>query len=301
MRFTVQPVTRKLWHPVALLTRSIARELGVPPTRPLKAELAILASPWLGDHGEALALLDQNELVGLGWTRDEKYRGRDCVNTGLILARPARVADRYHLLTDPLLESAHRVGRMQGWQDNMSCCRSVDTIHPPIYRALGFRDLPASWIAFSHALFRIPDLPLPPGLTVRPACMPEELPRVMEFAQRCFDDPENQGLSGSEETWNLLANELASDPEQLLVAEAKDGLAGYITLTLNDAPVGAAIIGACAVIPGWRRRGIASYLTCRMLRHCLRRKRRRVLVYELSTSPAGGHLWRLGPTRSIRR
>lgn len=294
MKTEIRPLTEKFWRAAARLTRSLAREQGIALSRSFKADLAIYASPWLGRAGKAHVLLAGTELVGLGWARDECLWGREVVHTGLFLAPSARTPERYRPFTDRLLASAARVGRTFGMRDNVAIYRAIDTIHPPIIRTIGFRDLPMTMIGYRHDLLRIPERPLPPGIRVRPARLPGELPEIIEFARRCFDDPETQGNAGHPDRWQLLLAELTADPELLLLAEHADGLVGYAAATVNYAPRGAAVIGECGVLPSLRRRGTASHLGCRLLQHCRQRRLHQVLISEPGTSPAGALLWRLG-------
>ncbi|MFO7676195.1 MAG: GNAT family N-acetyltransferase [bacterium] len=294
-RLEVRTLAPEHWRPVARLTTSISRELRAEAPRPLKTQLAILSSPWLKEEDEALVLTETGRVIGYGWARDLPWRGRtEYVHTGLFLAPEARSPDRYRLLTDRLLESARRIARERGRLEAWMHYRSIDTVHPPIVRAIGFRDTPVVMLGFSHDLTRIPDLPPPPGLDFRPARFPEELPLIRELARRSFTNPETEGEAVEQDFWDLWAADFTADPELLIVADAGGGPVGYLAVALAETPSFAAEIAETAVAPEWRRRGIASHLASRALRHCRKRRLRRVVLSELSASPAAAMLWRLG-------
>lgn len=292
-RLRVRPLAPEYWRPAALLTQTISRELGAETTRPLKTQLAIFASPWLED-GEGYVLTEDDTLTGFGWARDLPWRGRNMIHTGLYLAPQARTPDRYAALTDRLIESARRLARARRRTEAYTFYRSIDTVHPPIIRAIGYRDLPTAMLGFNHDLVRIPDVPPPAGVEIRPARLPDELPLLQALAGRCFDDPATQVGPQHKDYWDMYVPEYLADPELLLIAEADGRPAGYLALTTADAPPGTAKIAEAAVAPEWRRRGITSHLLARALRHCRRRRLRRATLSELSTSPAAALIWRAG-------
>ncbi|HDR00274.1 MAG TPA: GNAT family N-acetyltransferase [candidate division WOR-3 bacterium] len=291
-KLEVRPLTQEFWRPAALLGRAIARELRSRAARPLKAQLRIFESDWLED-GEAFVLTDENRLAGYGWARDILWHGRARIHTGLYLAPAARTPDRYAPLTDALLDSAHRLGRRLGRDDAVTYYSSIDTIHPPVVRAIGFRDLPTTMIGFGHDLGRVPASPTPAGVEIRPGRYAEDAPLLIELGRRCFDDPETQGYPMDEGFWGFYSEELIAHPGQLLVALGGGRPVGYLVLSRSQG-AGNALIAECAVDPAWRHRGIGSCLICRALDHCRRHRIRRVLLSEFSASPMSSALWRFG-------
>jgi GNAT superfamily N-acetyltransferase len=287
----LQPLGREHARRVALLNHSISRELGIEPLRSIEDAIRLFDTPWLED-GAGLAMETNGTLAGFGWARDLTWAGDNYTHVGLFLARDHRAPEAHRELTEPLLDLARDIGRRYGRTRALALYVSVDTIHPPILRQLGFRDHPTMLIGFRHDLRRIPEMPIPPGIRIRPARLAEEKAALMQLGREAFA---GEGSPLHEDYWDILIGEESPRrPGFSLVAEDSNGPVGYIIAGATEAPRKTIQVIETAVSRPARKRGIGSALFTHILQQARTRHLTAVHSGTFSTTRATVLHWRCG-------
>lgn len=260
--------------------------------------MEVFKTPWL-DRGGGFVLESGKSLAGFGWARDAEWNGGRCIDFGLYIGQGFRAPDGRAPLTNALLELTRELGARYRVDRAVANYRSIDDIHPPIIRALGFKDLRTSMVGFRHDLEHIPATELPPGIKLRNHDISKDNKPLLDLARNCFSDRARQGEPLDAEYWDMIPRLPGFSPEQVLVAESGGTAVGYALLQPGAKP----ILAEIGVLPKWRRKGIGSAMIGRTLELCRVRRRRAVLVSCFSTNRAGTTFWRLGfrpdPLRSF--
>lgn len=287
----LQPLGREHARRVALLNHSISRELGIEPLRSIEDAVRLFDTPWLED-GAGLVMETNGTLAGFGWARDLTWTGDNYIHVGLFLARNHREPETHRELTEPLLKLAHDIGRRHGRTRALASYVSVDTIHPPILRQLGFRDHPTMLIGFRHDLRRIPEMPTPPGLQIRPARLAEEKSALIQLGRKAFA---GTGTPAHEDYWDILIGEESPRrPGFAFVAEDSNGPVGYIIAGATEAPRRSIQVIESAVSRSARDQGIGSALLTRILQQARSRHLNAVYSATFSTTRSTVLHWRCG-------
>jgi len=293
-QFRVRPLLLEDGETIAALMVDIYRELGAEPQLGYQATIDLFKTPWLA-RGAGLVLEDSGSVGGYGWARDVLWNGREIVQLGLFLRPACRMPGVFEILTDPLMALAKKVGRQYGAEDALVYYRSIDEVHPPIIRSLGFHDLPTSMLGFRHDLKRWPTQRLPKGLVIRPASLESERRQLLALGRDAYDDPVSQGEPLHEQYFDLIAGRPGFAPEQILIAELAGVPVGRGVVMANDhGPKGGAEIADVCVLPEHRRKRIGACIVSRMLDWCRRARARSLLTATFSTNPAAVLLWQLG-------
>lgn len=279
---------------VATLTGAVAGEFGAETALSFQATVEMIEEEdWLS-HGRGLVLTRESTLLGYGWARDAEWNGRRVVEFGLFLGPEARQPQQYLELTRPLLLAADDIGRRNGASHAHCHSRSIDHIHPPILRALGFHDLPTTMVGFGHDLRSLPQVQPPSELRIRPARLPSELGLLTSLQRLAFDNPVREGEPMEPGFFELIAGRPGFADWQVLVAELGDGPVGYAALINDpDSRDGASLL-EIGVAPDHRRRSIGSAMILRLLERCRSARVAKVLTGCFSTNPGIGIYWRLG-------
>ncbi len=309
---TTRDLTRQDARPVARLMQAIFGELNARAALSEQSTIDLFDTPWLA-RGRGLVLETSGKLVGYGWARDSEWNGRKLIHIGLFLSPDYRDAASHRPLTQPLLRLAEQLGKRHGRPQALIFYRSIDTIHPPIARSLGFHDLPTSMIGFRHNLRRIPHprtldprpliphpRPLdpstprtlsltlrPPSLTIRSARLPEENSLLMSLSSRAFDNPATQGEPVDEQYLNLVTRRPGFLPDQILVAESSGNPVGYVISSKTS-------ILELGVLPQSRGKGIGSAMLSRLLHWCRSQGLESISTAAFSTNRVVTLYWRIG-------
>ncbi|MBM3315306.1 GNAT family N-acetyltransferase, partial [candidate division WOR-3 bacterium] len=230
-----------------------------------------------------------------GWARDHDWNGRPFVHVGLFLDRAFRGAGAHEPLSRPLLDLAAELGRRSGIEQALMFYRSVDTAHPRIARALGFRDLPVSMIGFRHNLDCLPDVRLPAGVEARPARLPEDRDVLRLLSGRAFDDPATQGQPMTTSHVDVIAGHPEYLPESITIAWHGTDPVGYLVSCPADvAGSNCSDLAELGVIPEWRGRRVGAGLLCQHLRWARVRGLGGAVTAAFSTNPTTALYWRMG-------
>jgi GNAT superfamily N-acetyltransferase len=254
----------------------------------------LFETDWLSG-GTGLALERAGTFGGCGWTRHTRWNGRNYIHIGLLLGRDFRTPASFQALTDPLLEAAREMGASSDTQEAITSCRSVDTIHPPIFRSIGFSSHPVSMLGFGHDLRMIPLRLMPPGIALRPARLPDEAQVILDILARCYDNPATQGQPMEEGYITFETGRPGFKPEQLLIAEAAgDPVGCAVLLKCGEEPCSGHEIAGLGVLPGLRGRGIGTAIVSQALNWIRVQGGRVALSAAFSTNRATTTYWRMG-------
>ena len=290
----VRPLGQNDARGVAALIAGLTRELGSRQGMTLEQTEQLFATPWL-DGGMGLILEQGSDVAGYGFTRPSRWKGKDTIQVGLNLKRGYRSRETHAILTDPLLEAAIELAR-QHKVDNITIhMRGTDTVHPPVVLELGFQEHPVSMLGFRHDLEGIPSRPLPQGLALRQARLPEESRTVLDLLDRAFDDRDRQGEPIADSYLEFVAGRSGFNPEQVLLVENSVGpVAGTVIDVSAQGPAAGSSILQIGVLPDHRRRGIGSAMICRSLGWLKAQGARETRAGMFSSNVASTLFWRLG-------
>jgi ribosomal protein S18 acetylase RimI-like enzyme len=300
----VRPLRQDDARSVAMLVANYSEELGMKLGMSVEQTEQLFATPWLKD-GTGLVLEHGSEMVGYGFARPTRWKGADSIQLGLTLRRGCRDHETYHILTDQLLEAVSQIARKHEINNISANLRSIDTVHPPVMRELGFQEHPVSMLGFRHDLNDIPPRHLPEGFSLRPARLPKENSAVLNLMGTAFDNRDRQGEPINDTYLDFVTGKSGFDPEQVLIVE-KSGAA--VGCAIIDAPSnnegGNYSILELGVLADSRRLGIGSALVCRALEWLKVRGARAALAGMFSSNLAATLFWRLGfrpdPLRTFR-
>jgi len=173
--------------------------------------------------------------------------------------------------------------------------RSIDNIHPPILRELGFKAHPISMLGFRHDLDSLPEYRPLKGINIRSIDLTTERQKFIELARAVFDDPANQGEPVNVAHLDLTSSHPNFKPEQFLFAEAGNKPVGYILILQTELGEGLSYdIADFGVLPQWRGKGIGYTLMVYALNWIKRQKAKTALAASFSSNPANAVYWRLG-------
>ena len=287
-----------------MLVADYFAEIGSRPAMTVEQTEQLFATPWL-DGGAGFVLKHDSEVAGYGFVRPTRWRGMDSIQLGLTLKQGFRERETYRVLTDPLLAAASEIAAQHKISNVSVHLRSTDTVHPPVLIELGFQEHTISMLGFRHDLGDIPSRPLPPGLSFRPARLPEENPAVLRLMDSAFDDRDRQGEPIAGSYLDFVAGKSGFDPEQVLLVENSGTLVGGVIVDAAAHGAGCNYsILELGVLPGSCRRGIGSALVCNVLGWLKAREARAALAGMFSSNLAATLFWRLGfrpdPQRTYR-
>jgi GNAT superfamily N-acetyltransferase len=300
----VRPLCQNDARGVAGLIAALTRELGTKQGMTLEQTEQLFATPWL-DGGMGLILEHGSEVAGYGFARPSRWKGKDTIQIGLSLKKGYRDRESHGILTDPLLEAATELARKHKVDNITIHLRGTDTVHPPVVLELGFQEHPVSMLGFRHDLEGIPPRPVPQGLALRPARLPEESRTLLDLMERAFDDRDRQGEPIADSYLVYLVGRSGFDPEQVLLLEDSGGPVGGVIIDIAARGPGVSSgILQVGVLPGLRGRGIGSAMICRSLEWLKARGARETWAGMFSSNRAATLFWRLGfrpdPTQTFR-
>jgi len=300
----VRPLRENDARGVAMLVADYFAEIGMGQSMSVEQMRQLFATSWL-EGGAGFVLEHGPETAGYGFVRPTRWKGADSIQLGLTLKRGYRDPETYHVLTDQLLEKGSELAGKHGVRSMSIHLRSIDTVHVPVVLELGFQEHPVSMLGFRHDLDDVPARPLPQGLTLRCARLPEETPTVLGLSGPAFDDRERQGEPVTGTYLSFVAGKSGFDPEQVLLVENPDGPVGYTVVDATSHGKGGCYgILELGVLPGSRGRGIGSALVCRVLGWLKEKNARSAVAGMFSSNIAATLFWRLGfrpdPRRTFR-
>lgn len=291
----VRPLETRDARAVGELNQAIFRELNTAPVHSVESIVTMFETDWL-DGGAGLTMWDGDQLAGYGWARyPGTWPGGDAVHVGLYLSRDYRRLPTCRTLANPLLELACELGARNNTHEAVTYYRSVDTVHPPVVRSLGFAESPLTLLGFRHDLRDLPNFPLPHGIFLRPLTLPEEIPLFVSLSGCSFDDRCRQGEPISDSYLRFEISLPGFSAEQFLLAFQEDRPVGCAALLIARGNAELTYeLAQLGVIPEWRRRGLGTAIVTSAMRWAAAKQARAFITAAYNTNRITTLFWRLG-------